>query len=198
MFSAICESASTQPRQHALRRRIAIGKYVGQGQRLRFLRCIAQPAEKCGIGVQHLVRMRIDDDDAVVGLVDERLVARVGGFLTLRKAPERRQSRDGGGRHQHRQCGKYIHQPNATARQRARRRRRRAGLRHPDRPAAHRASRLRELQPQILLLERRGALPPVTLTGDGHDEQHHGRQTAGRPPRRSMRQPGVNPFARRR
>ena len=77
ILSAICESAVFKPREHTLRRRLRIGEDVGQRQLAGLGIRIPDPREKGGIAVLDSQVRRVDDDDAVVRLIDDGLVARV-------------------------------------------------------------------------------------------------------------------------
>ena len=51
--------------------------------------------------------LRVDNDDAVVGLIDERLVARIDGFLPVHVTPEHEQGPHRA-RQQHQQRREHI------------------------------------------------------------------------------------------
>ena len=63
-----------QAREHALRCCLAVAENVGERQGGGLVVRVADLVQERGVAVLDAIAVRIDDDDAVIGLIDERLV----------------------------------------------------------------------------------------------------------------------------
>ncbi len=155
-----------QPRRQGIGSGGAVCKDVQQRQGLRLGIGVAEAGQERRVCVENLLGLCIHDDDAVVRLIDDGLVARIGGCMPPHMAFEGHPGSAGGGERRRQRTEQVFHAAAAHFRAGFRQSRRSRGRRareteYPDRPALRIAKR--HIAEGIVVREMRGeaqSLPP--------------------------------------